>query len=465
MIDQREMYLTQFADVTLRAAYDGRLGGKPIKIDPNITAINGPRAGGLEMYAGFDAGRLIDALNASESAIARQLVPWNFKLDPSVYMSGRYVRLEAGWPDALAERDIPLDPMRTAKVVRKVMAKPGRWVAGKNEASHAVIPSIGGDTPHIAISGISGSGKSVTQRSMIAQLSERHDVQLVLIDGKNGDGLRRLDHLPGVVGPLATDLETARDALSWVLSEMIDRYEHPDRPRELLAVFVDEVQEFNKDRAFCAMIERIAAQGRSAGISLVLATQHPSVENFGGPVTKRQIGLYIALRVTDADASRVALGRSTPRADALLGCGDAWIVRGGDECQRCQIARFDERRIDAMQIGHRQFDDWPEYNAEDDLPDRWPSAEELSAAIVLLNVDSTIGRQRFIAALKAPPFNLPGMSNDRANNLLKYARQVNESLSAHVSVRPLLDTPPQDAQKQENRRSRTGSTRRRTDGQ
>jgi hypothetical protein len=460
--DPREPYLTEFASIVLRAAHDGKLDGRPLTIDEHVTAINGPRAGALEMYAGLDAGRLLNALNANDAAIARQLIPWDFKLDPTAYMSGRYVRLEAGWPDQLAERKIMLDPMRGARVMDYVLKKPGRWVAGKNEASRAVVPYIGDDTPHCAVSGVTRSGKTIALRSMIAQLAERR-TQMVLIDGKTGDGLRGLDCMPGVVGPLAADLVSAKAALSWALSEMTHRYEQPGLPRNLLAVFIDEVQEFNKDKCFTAMVERIAAQGGAAGVSLVLATQHPSVENFGGPITKRQIGLHIALRVTDADASRVALGRSTPRADSLMGSGDAWIAHNG-ECQRCQIAIYDERHLAEMQTSNRQLLDWPEFDAEDALPDRWPGADELGAAIVLVSNDPSLGRQRFLSALKDDPFNLPGMSNDRANNLLKYARAINDVIQQHQpSVRPVEDAPSPPVQKAPKAR-RTGSGHARTDG-
>jgi hypothetical protein len=457
-MSERENLLSEFASIMLRAAYDGKLDGKRLMIDENVVGINGPRSGALEMLAGFDSGRLINALAANDCALARQLIPWNFKLDPSVYMSGRFVRVEAGWPDRLAETDVRVSALRTALVMDHIMRKSGRWLAGKCEDGRVAVPLLGGDAPHLAVSGVTRSGKTVTLRSMIAQLSERH-TPMVLIDGKNGDGLRGLDRLPGVIGPLASDVETARGALSWALLEMSKRYENPERDRSLLLVAIDEVQELNKDKAFSQMVERIATQGGAAGLSLVLATQHPSVDNFGGPVTKRQIGQHIALRVTDADASRVAMGRSEPRADRLLGCGDAWIERGGEECQRVQIAMYDERKIVGMLTDGRMFEEWPEVATEEALPDKWPGAAELGAAIVLVQRDASTGKDRYLRALR-DEFDLPGMSNDRAVKLLKYARQVNDTIS---SVRPVENAHP-DVIMLPGKTRRTVGPRKRTDG-
>jgi hypothetical protein len=106
--DRRLSLLDQWANGILRAAQSGALGGKkPIQIH-GVETVRGPRAGALEILAGFDAGRLLSVLSANDSALHRQFVPWDFCGEPSVYMAGRYVRLEAGWPDVLAEKDIQL---------------------------------------------------------------------------------------------------------------------------------------------------------------------------------------------------------------------------------------------------------------------------------------------------------------------------------------------------------------------
>src|SRR5512135_2649768 len=207
-LDPRHTLLQQWAGAIDQAARLGALSGdKPIVIR-EIGTIAGPRAGALEFDAGFDAGRLLRALAADDMALTRQFVPWAFVGQPAVYMLGRSVRVEAGWNDALAQKMIS---------VRQLNTRPngsGRWVAGMNEQGRVVNLHLSDTAPHFLVAGTTGSGKSVCLRSTVTQLSQRSD-HLVLIDGKFGDGLRGLDHLPGVVGPLALDIETARAALAW----------------------------------------------------------------------------------------------------------------------------------------------------------------------------------------------------------------------------------------------------------
>lgn len=334
-------------------------------------------------------------------------------------MSGRSVRIEAAWPDELATKLVTIDQMNTHPY------EAGFWVAGMSESGRPVVPHLSDAAPHWSVSGTTGSGKSIALRQMAAQFSAR-GLMMVLADGKYGEGLRDLDHLPGVIGPLACDIESTRGALAWLSSEMARRYNSRENtPR--IVLMVDEVQEFIKDRAIAEMIRRLTAQGRSAGISGVLATQHPTVDNFGGPTTKRNIDGHIALRVNDWKASEVALGRTTPRADALLGAGDA-LIAVGSQCERCQIAVYPEPQIERMLIAQPRMAEWPEFDAESDLPDRWPGADELAAAIALVHRNPLIGRKRFVDALQAD-FDLPGMSPERANNILKYARAIHDAVN------------------------------------
>ena len=113
-VDQRQPLLNQWASAIDRAALVGALSSdtKAISIK-RIEYIAGPRAGALEIDAGFDAGRLLRALSADDMALARQFVPWVFVGQPAVYMQGRFVRVEAGWNDALAQKMISVKQLNT----------------------------------------------------------------------------------------------------------------------------------------------------------------------------------------------------------------------------------------------------------------------------------------------------------------------------------------------------------------
>ena len=266
---------------------------------------------------------------------------------------------------------------------------------------------------------------------MVTQLAMICD-RLILIDGKFGEGLRDLDHLPNVIGPLASDLDTTRSALAWAVAEMTRRYEQHDTESARLAVVIDEVQEFSDDPATVEMIRRIAAQGRAMRVSIILATQHPTINAFGDATIKRNASGRIALRVADAKSSEVAIGQSTPRADHLLGAGDAFAIVPGT-IQRVQIAYLTRHEIAQALTAKPMLETWPTFEAEAlSNPAGWPSGNEVGAA--LISAKRSEGRTKFVRALQAA--GLPGMSPERAVKLLKLAREALEYMEDQgVSVR------------------------------
>jgi hypothetical protein len=422
MNDQRHILLGQWGTAIDKAARAGALtnDGKPIEIK-EIGTIAGPRAGALELSAGFDAGRLLRALAADDMALTRQFVPWVFIGQPSVYMQGRYVRVEAGWDDSNAQKAIS---------VRQMNSRPngsGRWLAGMNERGRAVVLHLSDIAPHFLIAGTTGSGKSVALRSIVAQLAQRGD-RLVLIDGKYGEGLRGLDHLPGVVGPLAADIDAARSALAWVVAEMVRRYERGETDTARLCVVIDEVQELITDTAIAEMVRRIAAQGRAARVSIILATQHPTTKALGDEASiKRNVTGRIALRVADYKASEVAIGQNTPRADWLLGAGDAYAVVPG-QCHRVQIAYYERREIERLLTAEPLINEWPIFEAEG-LPNGGPNVATYSGAelaVSLVNAYQNRGRPALVQALEAAGLSKPG--NVRADRLLKLGREQYDAL-------------------------------------
>lgn len=410
----RVRLLTQWAQSLDRAAREGALTDSGRRIDIHqIGIVSGPRAGALDISAGMDSEMLLNTLARKSSITARQFIPWDFVGEPSVYVSGRYVRVEAGWPKGLSEMAITLSDLN---------ARPhesGRWVAGKNERGRAITLGLNKTVPHFLIAGTTGSGKSVAIRSLISQLAS-HDDMLVLIDGKFGEGLRELDHLAGTVGPLACTADEARAALAWALAEMERRYSVHDLDATRLVVVVDEVQEFMSDSAIVEMIRRVAAQGRAARVHLILATQHPSVKVFGDPSIKRNVTGRIALRVADAKSSEVAIGQSVPRADRLLGAGDAYAVVPG-QIERVQIAYRPRAELDAMLNFQPRLSEWPDFEPEQiaQSPNvATYSGEELGVSLV--NAFEDRGRPALIDALDAAGLGRPGVS--RAVRLLKLGR-------------------------------------------
>jgi len=389
----RKRYLGDFASFVMKAVTVGQLTGKPTQVEA-CRAIAGPRSGAIELLLGLEAGKVREALAGNDCAKLRRYIPWDFSGEPQAYMTGRFLRLEAGWPDGLAETMI-----RLSDISHKPEGKSGGWVAGKSETGATIVPHLTDRTAHYLLAGSTGSGKSVALQCAILQLCEDPDNALVLIDGKLGESLRKLQRLPGVLGPCAVDPDQVRGAIGWAAAQMRYRYQGGSLDTRLIVV-VDEIQELVRDQMFAGLMRKIAAQGRAARVHLLASTQHPTVESFGDSTTRRNLSGKVALRVEDPDASRVAVGGKTPRADHLLGSGDCYIV-GPGTCHRVQGAFVDQADVDAAlakangRAGRWLHPRWPEYCPEDvgqDIPTReskgggfqaeqW-SRQEVAAAII-----------------------------------------------------------------------------------
>lgn len=423
MSDQRQTFLQQWASGIDRAARSGALLGDTSKAIAlrEIGLINGPRAGALEIDAGLSAGRLLRALGSDDAAISRQFIPWAFIGDPVAYMAGRYVRIEAAWPDHLAERAIRVGDLNTRP------HGSGRWLCGKNELGAVVTLGLSDNAPHWLIAGTTGSGKSVALRSALAQLSRSGDV-LILIDLKHGEGLRDLDHLPGAIGPVATTIEAARSALAWAVAEMTRRYEAHDTTSPRLIVTIDEVQELADDPICVEAIRKLTAQGRAARVHVILSTQHPINTALGDPTIKRNTSGRIALRVADAKSSEVAIGQSTPRADWLLGAGDCYAIVPG-AIQRCQVAYMPRQEIERQLIAQPLIAEWPACEAEqmNGAPTNGATYNGAELAMSLINTTQGGGRPALVKALERAGLSKPG--SDRAARLLVLGRDLYRSLS------------------------------------
>ncbi len=417
MMDRRIKLLTDWASRIARAAVDGALvSGKPLALR-SIETVAGPRAGALEVDAGTAAGQLLQALTAQDCALHRQFVPWDFTGEPSVYMASRYVRLEAGWPDDLAEKDIPLRSLGRHPVGA------GRWIVGKNEVGATITLGLDDAKPHYLFGGFTGSGKTWALRSAVAQLAADKDNRFVLCDGKYGDGLGCLQGLHGLVGPLAKDGDGVRRALAWAVGEMRRRYETGNKTGRVIVV-IDEVQEFTGDAATAEMLRRLTAQGRGAGVHVLVGTQNPLQSTFNDPSIKRNLTGRVALRADSFEASKVIVGGAAPRADHLLGAGDCYAITPA-ATHRVQAAYIPQRELEALHDGWPALDTWPDFDPEaaGTLPEAGAPCFEVSgveAAAAILAASLGQGRPALQRSLEAATGSKPG--SNRAKRLLDLGR-------------------------------------------
>ncbi|WP_181575179.1 FtsK/SpoIIIE domain-containing protein [Actinomyces sp. Z5] len=180
------------------------------------------------------------------------------------------------------------------------------------------------DGPHALLAGTTGSGKSELLISWLLQLAATRPpsaLSLVLVDYKGGAAFGPLAELPHTAGVL-TDLDPAgtRRALASLEAEVRRRerllaqhrakdvsYLDPaDAPARLVLV-VDEFATMAAEHPeVLDALVRVAAQGRSLGIHLILATQRPS--GAVSPTIRANTNLRVCLRVLDPADSRDILG-------------------------------------------------------------------------------------------------------------------------------------------------------------
>lgn len=422
--------LNAWARNVYKAARLGALTGD--EIEPTIKRVAGPRAGALLLGAGIHTGTLLNRLSANEEALLRQLIPFDFTGDPIAFMEGRWLRLECGWPAGLGETMVRLADLGQSK-------GPSRWTVGKNETGAVVSMSLSDSTPHFLLGGQTGSGKSVCLQSAALQLAGG-DNRLVLLDGKMGSSLGVAQHLQGVVGPVAYRDEDIKGALGWAHDRMIERYERMNQGATLdnrLVVLFDEFQEYKSDKLVTGLLSKLAAQGRGAKVHLLAATQHPTVDAFGDSSTRRELTGRLALSVTDASASQVVVGDSLPRADRLLGKGDAYAIAPG-AVHRIQCAYVDERDFnDAETVRESGWlvDDWAGCGAGDvvdgpNTPTNQPTNQEL--AVSLLSAASGEGRPTFLQRCEDAGLNIGSTVGRR---LLKKGRAIWELIEESDELR------------------------------
>jgi len=137
-------------------------------------------------------------------------------------------------------------------------------------------------------------------------------------------------------------------------------------------------------------VRRLLAQGRGCGVHVILATHHALVSVFKDSSTSRNFVGRLALKVIGAEASRVAVGESKPRADFLLGCGDTYAIVPGSPVQRLQGAFVDKKNFAALPSGSPTFDEWPVGEVEDlgqELPNRELTGEEVGVSLIAAHQD------------------------------------------------------------------------------
>lgn len=255
--------------------------------------------------------------------------------------------LEAG-PTFASQLQDPQDPQSSAGSAQsdpsELTPTQLRACLGVGASGQAWVDLVS-DGPHALVVGTTGAGKSELLTSWLVQLAWSQPpeaLQLILVDYKGGTCLGPLKRLPHCVD-LLTDLEpaaTARaiEAISAQLRrreqilrksnckditeyEQLRRHQPSLAPLARMLVVVDEFATLAATQEeLLEHLLRLAAQGRSLGMHLILATQHPH----GALSTSitANAALRVCLRMLDASEGAPLLGHGDlpdlPRVPGFL---------------------------------------------------------------------------------------------------------------------------------------------------
>lgn len=231
-------------------------------------------------------------------------------------------------------------------------------LAGVDISGRPVMLDLANDTtPHVLVSGTTGSGKSewlVMALTSLAASRSPEELKLVLIDPKR-TAFMSLSASPYLWGDAGLVLPPDHDPID-VLDKLIDEMERrfgafgaagardlreyaaqghaaPAPPRIVVACdeFMDLMLGSSQRKAVESRIARLGAKARAAGIHLILATQQPRRDVVTG-IIQANLPARIALR---AESPIEAAITRCPGAERLLGKGDL-LFRSLGEPKRLQ---------------------------------------------------------------------------------------------------------------------------------
>ena len=241
---------------------------------------------------------------------------------------------------------------------------------------------------HLLIGGRTGAGKSVWVNSMIYSLISRYspeEVRFVMIDPKVME-LQVYNNIPHMLAPVIHNVNDVIRALDWLVNEMKNRFqkfkeqnviniwefnkkikngEIAGESLPIIVCIIDELADLMmiNPRRIEILLVRLAQLGKSAGIHLIVATNHPTPD----VLSELMISNFpsrIAFKVTSPKESRLIL--NFPDAEYLAGFGDMLYLMPpnlNDAPVRAQSYFISDEDIDIL-VSNISKNTEPKYNEQ-----------------------------------------------------------------------------------------------------
>jgi len=243
----------------------------------------------------------------------------------------------------------PAEPLRLLSLCDKLGPAPALTALLGVDADGAplLLRLPAAEVGNVLVAGMTGAGKTALARTMLTSLAMYNrpaQVQLVLIDPK-ARGFAPLQRMPHVLGELVSAQEDVRDCLHWLVGEM-ERRRAAQIAAPALVVAIDELADLIQTGGsrIEALIARLCAGGRDAGIHLIACAQKPTAELIGS-TAKAGFPVRLVGAVASREEARYATGVNESGAESLEGKGD-FVLLAGNQTVRFQAAWIGPRDLD-----------------------------------------------------------------------------------------------------------------------
>ena len=249
----------------------------------------------------------------------------------------------------------------------------------KNEQKNKAIVGISTKNERISIplseiscmlvTGVSGTGKTITLRSLIVSLlatTKPDELKFIIVDAHKSEYLAYSDMPFMMKDPIVDDEETIEtlkdicDEIDRRLKVMADkRYRNVDKFNQdieskelegeekmphIVIVFDDFADLINQYKESKELLKKIATKGNMSGIHLILSTQFAIKDTIDE--IKDCVDTNITLRMTTPIQSEMVMGKKG--AEKLQNFGDFYFSHKGSEVERGQAPYIDDEELKSI---------------------------------------------------------------------------------------------------------------------